>query len=115
MIAGKQNIRNPPTAEFNRASVMRIFEQPGGVRIIRSAVRITQNAWNQPGYSIDHDQRGQLAAGQDIIANRQLIGYQMGTDALIHPFITPAQERQARVTGQFTGNPLIKNPPLGSK
>ena len=74
---------------------MRVFEQAGGVRVVQGAVGIAQNAWDPASGGVDHDQGSQLAAGDDVIADRDLVADQVLADALVDALVATAEQRQA--------------------
>ena len=71
MVARRQDGRHVHAAEDRRARVLRVLEQPGGEGFVGDR-RLVDGARQQADDGIDDDQRRQLAAGQDVVADRQL-------------------------------------------
>ena len=82
-------------AELGRPGIVRVFKQAGGVGVIRGAIGVAQDAGQQPRNRIDKHQGGQLTAGQDEIADRDLVGHELPTDALIHTLVAAADNGDA--------------------
>ena len=85
---------------------MRMLEKSGaeGVRDRRGLV--SEDAGQEAYDAVHDDHRRQFAARQHIIADRELVGYQMLTDALIIPFIMAADEDQMLLLRQLLSDAL---------
>ena len=122
VVAGKQNFRNAQTFKFRRAGVVRAIEHARAVRGSRRRERfllarlfIAQDAWDQPRDAFHHHRRGEFAAAQHVVADRDLIGGTMPGHALVHAFVAAANQGQLRVLCQPLGHRLIEQPPLRGK
>ena len=82
------------------------------MRVVRSAIRVAQYPRQQARDSIYHDKRGQLSAGQHVIANGDFIRGQMQADAFIHPFVAAADECDPGLLCEFLRDDLIENSSL---
>ena len=49
----------------------------------------------QPGHRLDHDERGRLAAGEHVVADRQLAVAEVVGDPLVDALVAAAQQREA--------------------
>jgi len=112
VVAGEQDVGHGPVAELGRAGVVRILQQAGGVRVVLRAGGVAQHAGPQPGHGVHNRQRGQLAAGEHKVAERDFVGGQVLADALVKAFVAPADEGQARLLGQGLGDGLGEGPAL---
>ena len=72
-----------------------------------------QHPRQQPRHRIHQHHRRQLAARQHEIAQRDFIGHQMLAHPLVHALIVPADQRNARLSGQFARDLLVKTRPCG--
>ena len=52
---------------------------------------VTQHAGNQPGHSVDQDQRSRFSTGQNIVTNRDLLVDELPSRPLIDPLVVPTQ------------------------
>ena len=74
------------------ASVVGIFDPPfSAERLVRRALGVAENPGDQPHRGVDDDHRGDLTPGQDIIADREQLGFEDLEDPLVEPFVTTAQ------------------------
>ena len=90
MVARRKNGRNTDPPEGRRARVLGIFEETGGERLLGRGARL-DGAGQEPDHSIDDDERGQLSAGQDVVADREL-----QVDERPDPFVTPSYLGQTK-------------------
>jgi len=73
---------------------MWVFQQPGGVRVIRGAIWVTQDARHQAADRVDQCQRGQFAAGEDKIAGGKFLVGDFVDDPPVDAFVMAAQQRE---------------------
>src|SRR5512136_1002276 len=90
VVAGKQNVRHAPAAEFWWTGIVRPLEQSRSVRVLCGRRRLPQYARDEACHGVDKDHGGNLPAGQHIISDGNLVGRQMLADALVHAFIVTA-------------------------
>jgi hypothetical protein len=68
------------------------FQQPIACRkrIVSAAVLVAQYARDEPDHGVDHHHRGHLAAVDDEVADRHLLGLQNVIHALVEPLVPAA-------------------------
>ena len=81
-------------AERRRAGVLRVLEQPVGERLLGGR-GLLDRAGQQPDDRVDDDERRQLAAGQDVVADRQL-EVDERADPLVDALVARADEDEVR-------------------
>ena len=80
---------------------MRAVKQPVHKRILFGRLGVIQHTRQQPEHGIHQHHGRQLAAGQDIVANGDFFIDLTLDQPLIHPFVAPGQQDQARALRQF--------------
>jgi hypothetical protein len=117
MVPRTQHLWHSPSPKDSRARVMWPLQQPAGVGILKGCPRVTQHTRQQPGDGIDDDHRRQLATGEHIVTDGDLVGDQVLAHPLIHSLVPPADKKQALLlaTSQFERNGLGKKAPLGAQ
>ena len=108
MIAAEQHVGHSQAAVFARTGVLRVFQQAGGKALVLAGFVAAQHAGNEPRHRVDDDQRAQLAAGEHIIADGNLLIDHQIDRPLIHALIVAAQKQQFAVSGQLLGHGLIE-------
>src|SRR5688500_6601534 len=112
MMPREEHLRHRLAAPHRRPGVVRVIEQPAAERIRRHRRRVPDYAGHEPHHRVEHDQRGQLAARQPVIADRQLVGHERGGDSFIDAFVPPADNRDAVQPADPLRLALIEPPPL---
>ena len=72
VIARQQRLGNGAPLPFARAGVMGIFEQAGLETLLVARLDLAHHAGDQPHAGVEHRQRGDLAARQHVVADRDL-------------------------------------------
>ena len=101
MMPRQQNVRDRAALPFGGAGVLRVFEQAVVVAFFLKAHVLRQHAGDHAGDAVDQHERGQLAAGEHIVADRDLLVHKRVEHPLVHPFIMPAQHTKIRLFGQL--------------
>ena len=74
-------------------------------RFVHDGIFVAERAGNQPRHRVQNHRRGQFAARQHEIADRNLIRREMFGDALVHAFVAAADEarcdRASRIAAPF--------------
>ena len=117
VVAGEQNFRHAPAAEFLGPGVLRAFE-PGPLGAERFGLRaglVADDVGQQAHDGVDDDQRGQRAVGQDEIADAKFLVDEMLAHALVDAFVMAADENDALQRGQFARLGLVELGAAGLK
>jgi hypothetical protein len=76
------------------------------MRIILCARRISEDTGQKARERVDDQQGRELSAGQYIVPDGNLIGDKVLPDALVHAFISTAEQGNPLVAGQFLRHAL---------
>ena len=109
-MAGEENFRHAPAAEFLGPRVLRAFE-PGALRAERFGLRaglVADDVGQQAHDGVDDDQRGQRAVGEDEIADAKFLLDEMLAHAFVDAFIMAADKNNALERGQFARLGLVE-------
>src|ERR1035441_9695376 len=118
VMAGQQNLRHVPSAVLGRAGVvgvLRIAPERGAEGLLEGRLLVPERARQLAQDRIAHDHRRQLAAGEDIAPDRDLLAGEVLEDALIKALIAAAQQRQRGLGRQLVDETVVKRPPPGRK
>ena len=102
MVAAQQNRGHWPAVVFGRPGVLRVLEEAIGEGLLLGRSFIAERARDVPGDSIDEDHRRELAAGKDVIADRDFPVDTVVDEALIDAFVAAADEDQAGMGGELS-------------
>ena len=69
VVAGQQHRRDSPAVPHLRAGILGIFQQSVPVALIGVAALLRQNAGNHAAQTVRHSHGGDLAAGEDEVAD----------------------------------------------
>ena len=73
------------------------------------ALRVRQNAGDHAAHRVRHRHSGDFAAGEDEVAQRELLIHALIQKALVHPLVVAADQNQMVVAGlEFLGGLLVK-------
>src|SRR5262245_13438028 len=72
MVTAEENVRDSHAAKVLRARVLRMLEQTVGEGIVLRRARVPERAGEQPNDGVDHHERGELAAAEHVVADREL-------------------------------------------
>ena len=92
VIAGEQHLRHAQPVPLVGAGILRILQKPVPVALVREADLVTENARNQTADRIGNAHRRQLAAGQDKVADGDLLIHAFVDEALVDALIVTADE-----------------------
>src|SRR5712671_1194140 len=108
MVAGKEHFGNAHAAVLRRPGVLRPARRLDGKVVLRERVRIAHYAGHQARDRIDQYHRGDLAAAQDIVADRYFTRVQGRPDPVVYPFVSSTHDDQPGLSGQALGESLVK-------
>src|SRR5215212_8477326 len=92
MIPRSQHFGDRAPFPVNWSGIMRIFEKPRLEAFLLSAGGRAHYPGEQANASVEDDHRAQLAAGQDIVADRHLFDAPRFEDALVETLETAAEQ-----------------------
>src|SRR6187401_1190169 len=101
VVPGSQDGRHIHPAKDGRPGVLGILQQPVGEGLLDGR-RVLDRARQEPDDGVDHDQRGQLATCQHIVADRELEVDQR-PDPLVDALVAGADEDEMRSGGEVGG------------
>src|SRR4051812_24695076 len=92
MIPRSQHLRDRAPFPRRRSGEMRIFEQPRLEALVLTAFGRAHYAGEQPDASIEKRKSGDLAAGEDVIADRQRLDLARLEQPLVDPLEAAAED-----------------------
>lgn len=115
MVSGQEHVGHPEPPEIGRARVVRVVEEPvlEGLALYRRGV--ADDSGDNASDRIDHDERRRLPPGEHVVPHRQLLVGQVPRHALVHSFISPAQDHEPPKRRELPHNRLRQLPPLGTQ
>ena len=103
VVAAQQNVGHGAALPDLGAGVLGVFQQAVPIALFLVALLLRQNAGLEAEDAVGHHEAGQLAAGEDIVADRDLFVRKRFNDALVDALIVAADQRQVIVLGQPAG------------
>src|SRR4029077_7378256 len=104
VIPREQDLGDLPAAVAGRPGVVRVFGRPLqrlAVGLLHGALGIAEGARQLAQHCVRDHHRGQLAAGEDVAADRdRLVGEVLG-DALIEALVAPTEQRDMWLGGEL--------------
>ena len=100
MVAAEEHGRDLPPPVLGRARVLRVLEEAIGERFVFGRSLVAKGARDVPRDGVDDDHGRQFAAREDVVADRYLEVYAMLDEARVHPFVTAADEDEARLASE---------------
>ena len=92
--AAAQNGRYLAPLPHVRAGVLRVFEQAVPVALAGEALLIREHAGDKAAHGVCHRHGGDLAAGQDKVAEGDLLVHALFNEALVHALVVAAHEHE---------------------
>ena len=115
MVAAQQHPWHLFAPKVGRAGVLGIFQQPRGEALVFAGFVGAQHPRHQPGHRVDHHQRPQLAAGEHVVADGQLLVDHRVQRPLVHALVVAAEQGQFRLSRQFLDDALVQRAPPGGE
>ena len=112
-MAGEQHIRHAHPLIDRRTGILRVFQQCIGEALLLRGLVAAQHAGDMARQAVDHHHRGQLAAGEHIIPDGNLLVDQRVNGPLIHALIMPAEKDEVFLLRQLFGALLGQHGPSG--
>src|SRR3979411_1089906 len=94
--------------ELRGPGVVRVLEEVPVEGFVFGRFFRPQHPGYQPADRIDHYHRGELAVGQHVVPNRDLLIGQVRGDPLIDALISSADQIEVIVAGKFAHQPLVE-------
>ncbi len=113
MVAREQHVRDLSAAKLRGPRIVRMVEQPVAEGIPVRRLFVSQNAGQEPCRRIDHHERREFAAGEHIVADRELFVNEGFDHPLIDGLIVSAEQDDPPLfLGELFRPFLIKEPAL---
>ena len=103
VVAAEQDGRHRPALPHLGAGVLGVLQKAVPVAFFLIALLLGQHAGLQAQDAVRHHQAGQLAAGEDIIPDGDLLVGKGLDHPLVDPLVVAADQQQAVVLGQAAG------------
>src|SRR5438270_8698729 len=108
VVPAEQGLRDPGTAELRRPGVLRSLQHHlAGERLVRRALLVAQDAWQEPRHRLDHRHGRDLASLEDEIAQGELLVH-VREDPLVHALVAPAHQHQLPPPGELLRLALVE-------
>ena len=104
VVAGEQHVGNRPAAPLRGSRVVRVLRRALERLARRTPRPPTHRRRARPAACAArcrHHHRGQLAAGQHVAADRDLVGHEVLEDPLVEALVAAAQQRELRLGRQL--------------
>src|SRR5262245_12790377 len=114
VVAREQRRRHAEPAPDLWAGVLGMLQEPRGSareRVVLRRIVLAEDAGPEPRDRVGNHQRGQLAPGEDVVADRQLLVDDALAEALVHALVAPAHQDQMRPRRQLPRHRLREPPP----
>ena len=92
MVTREQNGRHLFAVPFDRAGILRIFEQGRKMALELERIFVSEHAWEHTRNGIRKHKRGQLAARHHEIANRNFLVDYLFYNAFVKSLLVTAQQ-----------------------
>jgi hypothetical protein len=116
VVPGEEDFRDFHPAKRRRTSIVGIIEQPLPEGVLAGRGLIPQRTGKEARGRLDDDQGRQLSAGEDVIADGDLLVHRTKADPLVDPFIPAAEEDNPPSFGRQPPGRLLGEPlPLGGE
>ncbi len=113
VVPGQQHPGDLGGLEHGRPRVVRMLQAPVGKRVARGGLCAAQRAGDEARDRIDHHHGGQLASGQNVIPDRELLVDECLAEAVVHPLVASAHQDEPRQACQLGGHRLGEHAALG--
>jgi hypothetical protein len=91
---------------------MRVVEQPVHERILARRFRVTQRPRQLAHHAVDHHHRRELAAGEHVVADRNLVVRCAPDQSLVDPFVASGEHHDALLFRKLRHQRVIEHAPL---
>src|SRR5215207_495093 len=109
MVSAQEDRRHRETPKGGWPRELRVFEHSLVVGLLGDRGGI-DDPWHQARDGVDDDARGQLAAGQHVVTDRDLLGAQDLDRAVVDPLVASADDRDPLARRELLGNRLLEEP-----
>jgi hypothetical protein len=90
-----------------------VIEEPVPEALGLEGLLAAHDARNAARDRLEQDQGGELATGDHVVADRELLGGETVRDPFVHPLVTPAHQHEPRLAGQLVHERLVQPPARG--
>ena len=111
--AVQQHLRHLHPPELRRAGVLGVLQQAHGEALVLAGLLAAQHAGDQPRHRVHRHQRAQLAAGEHVVADGQLLVDAQIQRPLVHALVVAAEEEQGIALRVLLDNFLVQRPAPG--
>ena len=111
VVARQEHLRHLVPAPVERARVVRVLRRPLerlAERLLDRALLVPERARQLPDHRVGHHHRRQLAARQDVRADRDHVGGEVLVHALVEALVAPRQQRERGLCRQLGGERVVE-------
>src|SRR6185369_3751084 len=113
MMSRKKRLRDRQTFKFRRTGVVRIFQKAVAKRIQFSRFTTAKSSGNQSRYRVDNRHCGNFTTRKNKISKRNVVFSVDGSDSLVDPLVTAANNDQPGPFRKLTGNVMGEKSSVG--
>src|SRR5215210_1007604 len=113
MMAREQDLGHRPTAPLRRARVVRVLRralQCGAEGLLQRGVGVAERPRELAQHGVADHHRRELAAREDVAADRDLVRAEVVDDPLVEALVAAAQEGHPRLGRQLGGERVVEQP-----
>src|SRR5213082_264470 len=110
VVAREQHVGDAHAAIFGRPRELRAAGQLSAERVLLQGLRVADHAGDQAADRVDEHHRRDLAAAQDVVADRDLVRGQARADLVVDALVAAADDDQPRLAGELRGQALVQAP-----
>ena len=113
VVAAAQYLGDLPAAEVRGTGVLRVLEEPRREALVLGRLGVADHARDEPRDGFDDGERGELAAREHEVAERDLAVDEVVGDALVDALVTAAQQREAPIAASSSTSAWSRRRPAG--
>ncbi len=104
MVSSEENLRHFPAFVIRRAGVVGVVEETVGKGILLRGLVIAEHAGQEAHHGIGDNQRGKHAAGEDVVADGNLVIDQVVRHALVDALVVAAEQNEVAFAREVAGH-----------
>jgi hypothetical protein len=109
MVTAEEDIGDGQASEVGGFGVLRGFEEAGGTEgFFDGAEFVSEDAGEEADDGVDHDDCGDGAVGEDVVAEGEFFGLEVFDDAVVDAFVVAGDENEVGVGGEALSGGLIE-------
>jgi hypothetical protein len=109
VVATEEDFGDGQAAEVGGFGVLRGFEEARGAEgFFDGAEFVSEDTGEEANDGVDHDDGGDGAVGEDVVAEREFFGLEVFDDAVVNAFVVAGDEDEVVGGGEILGGGLVE-------